>query len=139
MRSGIPAQLGQLEDAFVLYFPGDRTNSPNSEPSPIELCSELERSTDRHICVGNVKRLGMREGAMSDVRNWASAAVVGALILLAPIIAFAVVVMAEMLSDLMAKLGPPVVWPVAAAALGWVLLRKFGAQPQTSRLRSEGA
>jgi hypothetical protein len=31
---------------------------------------------------------------MSNVRNWASAAVVAALILLAPIIAFAVVVMA---------------------------------------------
>jgi hypothetical protein len=76
---------------------------------------------------------------MTNVRNWASVTVVAALILLAPIIGFAVVVTAEMLTDLLAKLGPPVVWPLAAAALGWVLLRKFGGQPQTSRLKSEEA
>jgi hypothetical protein len=58
------------------------------------------------------------------------------LILLAPIIGFAVVVAAEMLTDLLARLGAPVVWPVAAAALGWVLLRKFGWQARTSALRS---
>jgi hypothetical protein len=63
---------------------------------------------------------------MRDLRNWASALATAALILLAPIIGFAVVVTAEMLTDLLAKLGPPVVWPVAAAALGWVLLRRFG-------------
>jgi hypothetical protein len=53
----------------------------------------------------------------------------------APIIGFAMVVTVEMLTDLLAKLGPPVVWP-AAAAVGWVLLRKYGWQPRTSRLRS---
>ena len=76
---------------------------------------------------------------MSDVRNWASGFIVAALVLLAPIIAFVVVVAAEMLTDALARLGPPVVWPLVAAALGWVLLRKYGWQPQTSRLRSEGA
>jgi hypothetical protein len=76
---------------------------------------------------------------MRNVRNWASAAVIAGLILLAPIIAFVVVVAAEMLTDALARLGPPVVWPLVAAALGWVLLRKFGWQAQTSRLRSEGA
>jgi hypothetical protein len=85
------------------------------------------------------KRLGMREDAMRDFRNWASALAAAALILLAPIIGFAVFVTGEMLTDLLAKLGPPVVWPVAAAALGWVLFRKFGGQIQTSRLRAEGA
>jgi hypothetical protein len=72
---------------------------------------------------------------MSNVRNWASGFAVAALILLAPIIGFAVVVAAEMLTDLVTKVGAPAVWPVAAAALGWVLLRKYGGQPH----RSEGA
>jgi hypothetical protein len=76
---------------------------------------------------------------MSDVRNWASAGVVGALILLAPIIAFAVVVAAEMLGDLMARVGAPAIWPAVAGVMAWVLLRKFGGQSATSRLRSEGA
>jgi hypothetical protein len=36
------------------------------------------------------------------------------------------VVTVEMLTDLMAKMGATAVWPVAAAAVGWVLLRKYG-------------
>jgi hypothetical protein len=76
---------------------------------------------------------------MSNVGNWTSAAVVAALILLAPIIAFAVVVAAEMLGDLMARAGPTVIWPAVAGAMAWVLFRKFGGQTQTSRLGSEGA
>jgi hypothetical protein len=76
---------------------------------------------------------------MSNVRNWASAAVVAGLILLAPIIALAVVVMAEMLGDLAARAGATAIWPVVAGAMAWVLLRKFGAQPHASRLGSEGA
>jgi hypothetical protein len=76
---------------------------------------------------------------VSNFRNSASSLLFAALILLAPIIGFAVVVAAEMLTDLLAKLGPPVVWPVAAGALGWVLLRKYGWQPRISQFRSEGA
>jgi hypothetical protein len=76
---------------------------------------------------------------MIDARNLASAAVAGALILLAPVIAFAVVVAVEMLGDLMALAGVTAIWPAVAGAMAWVLLRKFGGQPQTSRLRSEGA
>jgi len=80
----------------------------------------------------------MREVAMRDFRNWASALATAALILLAPIIGFAMLVTGEMLTDLLAKLGPGGL-ARRAAALGWVLLRKFGGQTQTSRLRSEGA
>jgi hypothetical protein len=76
---------------------------------------------------------------MRNVRNWASSFILAALILLAPIIAFAVVVTAEMLTDLVAKMGASAVWPVAAGALGWVPLRKYGWQSHTSRLRSQGA
>ena len=76
---------------------------------------------------------------MSTVRNWASAAIVACLILFAPIIAFVVVVTAEMLGDLLARAGATAIWPVVAGAMAWVLSRKFGGWPQTSRLRSEGA
>jgi hypothetical protein len=81
----------------------------------------------------------MREGAMSNFRNWASGLLLAALILLAPIIGFAVIVVAEMLTDLVAKLGAPAVWPVAAATVGWALLRKYGWLPRASQLRSGGA
>jgi hypothetical protein len=76
---------------------------------------------------------------MSNVRNWASGLGMAALILLAPIIGFAVVVTAEMVTDLVAKLGGPAVWPVAAGAVGLVLLRKYGWLPRISQLRSGGA
>jgi hypothetical protein len=76
---------------------------------------------------------------MSNLRNWASAAIVAGLSLLAPIIGFAVVVTVEMLGDLMAQAGATAIWPVVAGAMAWVLLRKFGGQPNTSGLRSEGA
>jgi hypothetical protein len=76
---------------------------------------------------------------MSNVRNWALGLLLAALILSAPVIAFVMVVTVEMLTDLMAKMGATAVWPVAAAAVGWVLLRKYGWQPWTSRLRSERA
>ena len=76
---------------------------------------------------------------MSSVRNWASRAVVASLILLAPIVAFVVVITVEMLGDLMARAGATAIWPVVAGGMAWVLLRKFGGQPDTSRLTSEGA
>ena len=76
---------------------------------------------------------------MSNVRNWASGLATAALILLAPVIGFAVVVTGEMLTDLVARLGASMVWPVAVGAMGWVLLRKFAWQPRTSQLGSEGA
>jgi hypothetical protein len=63
---------------------------------------------------------------MSNVRNWALGLLLAALILSAPVIAFVMVVTVEMLTDLMAKMGATAVWPVAAAAVGWVLLRKYG-------------
>ena len=60
-------------------------------------------------------------------------------ILLAPVIGFAVVVAGEMLIDVLVRLGPPVVLPVAAAVVGWVLLRKYRWHASPSRLGQEGA
>jgi hypothetical protein len=48
-------------------------------------------------------------------------------------------VTAEMLTDLLAKMGANAVWPVAAGAMAWVLLRKYAGQPHRSQLRSEEA
>ena len=76
---------------------------------------------------------------MSNVRNWASGMVLAVLILLAPIIAFVAVVTVEMLGDVMARAGTTAIWPILAVGMAWVLLRKFGGQPDTSQLRSEGA
>jgi hypothetical protein len=76
---------------------------------------------------------------MTNVRNWASAAVVASLVLLAPIIAFVAVITVEMLGDVMVRAGANAIWPVVAGGMAWVLVRKFGGQPDTSRLRSEGA
>ena len=76
---------------------------------------------------------------MGNVRNWAFGLLMAALILFGPIIAFAMAMTVEMLTDLVTKVGATAVWPVAAGALGWVLLRKYGGQPHTSQLTSEGA
>ena len=62
-----------------------------------------------------------------------------ALILSAPIIAFVMVITVEMLTDLVTKVGATAVWPVAAGAMGWVLLREYTGQPHPRQLRSEEA
>jgi hypothetical protein len=62
-------------------------------------------------------------------RNWASVAVVAGRILLAPIIAFIVLVTIEMLGDWMARAGATAIWPAVAGAMASVLLRKFGGSP----------
>jgi len=62
-----------------------------------------------------------------------------AVILLGPVIAFVIFLTVEMLTDLVTKVGATAIWPVAAGAMGWVLLRKYGGQPHTSQLTSEGA
>jgi hypothetical protein len=87
------------------------------------LCSKLKTPPTIHFCARNVKRVWVQEGAMNNIRNWASA----------------VVVTVEMLGDLMARAGATVIWPAVAGAMAWVLLRKFGGQPDTSGLTSEGA
>jgi hypothetical protein len=76
---------------------------------------------------------------MSSVRDWAAGSVIVALILLSPIVAFLVVIAAEMLIDLVIEVGAAAVCVVAAGAIGLVLLRKYGWRPRTPQLRSEGA
>ena len=67
---------------------------------------------------------------MGSVRNWAAGSAIVALILLSPIVAFLVVIVAEMLIDLVMEVGVPVVCVVAAAVIGWVLFRRMSADPE---------
>jgi membrane protein implicated in regulation of membrane protease activity len=67
---------------------------------------------------------------MSGARNWAAGAAIAALMVLSPIVAFLVVIAAEMLIDLVMEAGVPVVCTVAAAVIGWVLFRRMSSDPE---------
>jgi hypothetical protein len=59
--------------------------------------------------------------------------------LLGPIIAFFVVIAAEVLTDALTKEGVTAVCIVAAGAVGWSVFRSDRPQPDRSRLGSEEA
>ena len=67
---------------------------------------------------------------MGSVRNWAAGSAIVALILLSPIVAFLVVIAAEMLIDLVMEVGVPVVCAIAAPVIGWVLFRRMSSDPE---------
>ena len=67
---------------------------------------------------------------MGSVRNWAAGSAIVALILLSPIVAFLVVIAAEMLINLVMEVGVPVVGAIAAAVIGWVLFRRMSSDPE---------
>jgi predicted signal transduction protein with EAL and GGDEF domain len=67
---------------------------------------------------------------MGSVRNWAAGSAILALILLSPIVAFLVVIVAEMLIDLVMEVGVPVACAIAAAVIGWVLFRRMSSDPE---------
>jgi len=71
---------------------------------------------------------------MSNVQNWATGAVTGTLILLAPIIACVMIVTMELLIDVITQVGSTIIWLAVAGAMAWVLLRKFG----VSSMRLDG-
>jgi positive regulator of sigma E activity len=74
---------------------------------------------------------------MSNLPNWAVGSAVMALVLLGPIIAFFVVIAAEMLTDALTKEGVTAVCIVAAGAVGWSVFRSYRPQPDRSQLGSE--
>jgi O-antigen/teichoic acid export membrane protein len=77
--------------------------------------------------------------AMSNLPNWAVGSSIIVLILLGPIIAFFVVIAAEMLTDVLTKEGMSAVCIVAAGAIGWSVFRSYRPQPDRSQLGSEEA
>jgi hypothetical protein len=74
---------------------------------------------------------------VSNVRNWAVAAAIAALILLSPIVAFLMVITAEMLIDVVIEARVTAICAAAAGAIGWALFRKnhphLKVQPQSGQ------
>ena len=69
-------------------------------------------------------RGGKRDRLVSNVRIWATASAIVALILLSPIVAFLMVITAEMLIDVVIQGSATAICAAAAGAIGWALFRK---------------
>jgi hypothetical protein len=76
---------------------------------------------------------------MSSVRNWAAGSAIAALILFSPIVAFLMVIVAEIQIDLLMEAGATADCTIAAGAIGWALWRKYGAQLEARQSGAEGA
>jgi hypothetical protein len=74
---------------------------------------------------------------VSSVRNWAVGAAIAALILFSPIVAFLMVIVAEMAVDLLMVAGGPADCTIAAGVIGWVLFRRYGIRPEIPQSGSE--
>ena len=66
---------------------------------------------------------------VNPMRNYAEGSAITALILLSPVVAFLMVIAAEMLTDLLMVGGTSAVCAVAAGSIGLVLSRKFWRRP----------
>jgi predicted DNA repair protein MutK len=69
---------------------------------------------------------------VNPIRNYAFGSVIAALILLSPVLAFLVVIAAEMLIDLLMVGGKSAVFAVAAGGIGLVLFRKLWRRPEVA-------
>ena len=69
---------------------------------------------------------------VNSIRNYAFGSAITALILLSPVVAFLMVIAAEMLIDLLMVGGTSVVCAVAAGGIGLVLSRKYWRRPQVA-------
>jgi hypothetical protein len=132
--------------------PAIGTNSPRSEPILIRSCSGFKR-VEREVwrTSGDEERRAPAlvashpidrvngDRTMSNLPNWAIGSAVMALVLPGPIIAFFVVIAAEMLTDALTKEGVTAVCIVAAGAVGWSVFRSYRPQTDRSRLGSEEA
>ena len=67
---------------------------------------------------------------VNPIRNYAFGSVITALILLSPVLAFLVIMTAEMLIDLLIVGGTSSVCAVAAGGIGLLLSRKFWRRPE---------
>jgi apolipoprotein N-acyltransferase len=77
---------------------------------------------------------------MNCIRYWTVAPVIAGFILLSPIVAFLMVVLAELLIDVLMEAGTMPVCAVAIGAVGWILFRRILSQPDPavqSRLEQE--
>jgi len=70
---------------------------------------------------------------VNPIRYYAFGSVIAALILLSPVVAFVMVIAAEMLIDLLMVGGKSAVFAVAAGGIGLILSRKFWRRPEVVR------
>lgn len=82
---------------------------------------------------------------MNRVRGWTVASVIAGLILLSPVVAFLMVLSAEMLIDLLMETGAIGVCAIAAVSIGRAVFRRMSRhpsvapQPVTERVYDDGA
>jgi len=73
---------------------------------------------------------------MPSLRTWVGWSVVAAVLLVSPVLAFLMIIAAEMLIDLLMEAGTTAVSAIAIGAIGWVLFRRFwqppGEKPQSA-------
>lgn len=69
---------------------------------------------------------------MSSARTGAVGTVIGAFVPLSPVVAFLLVIAAEMLIDALMEAGVAADCAVAAGAIGWVLYRKRSSHPKVA-------
>ena len=75
--------------------------------------------------------------SMSGIRNWAAGSTIAGFFLLSPIVAFLMVLAAEMLIDFLREAGIAPDCALAAGAIGWVLYRKFWPRPDAPQWEPE--
>jgi hypothetical protein len=66
---------------------------------------------------------------MNCIRYGTVASVIAALILLSPVVAFLMVILAELLIDVLTEAGTTAACAVAVGAVGWVLFRRISSEP----------
>ena len=72
---------------------------------------------------------------MSSLRTWVVWSVVAAALLVSPMLAFLMIIAAEMLIDLLMEAGKTAVCAIGIGGVGWALFRRFwqpsGEKPQS--------
>ena len=66
---------------------------------------------------------------MSSIRNWAAGSAIAALMLLAPVIAFLIVITAELLIDFVMEARVAAVCIITAGAISWFLFPRRSQRP----------
>jgi len=62
---------------------------------------------------------------MSSLRTWVAWSVIAAVLLASPVLAFLMIIAAEMVIDLLMEAGTTAVCTIAVGAVGWLLVRRF--------------
>jgi len=75
---------------------------------------------------------------MPSLRTWVVWSVVAAVLLVSPVLAFLMIIAAEVLIDLLMEAGTTPVCAIAIAGVGWALFRRVGSLPVRNLSRGPG-